>query len=115
MVDTHSAAALLIGTAIVQLLGTISFAPFYAALTESLPKQIRGVAFGTIYAISIAIFGGTTQLVITWLMHVTGSALAPALYSLGSGLFGVVAMAMLAETAPIKLAEGGQPALALAD
>jgi MFS family permease len=115
MVDTHSAAALLIGTAIVQLLGTISFAPFYAALTESLPKQIRGVAFGTIYAISIAIFGGTTQLVITWLMHVTGSALAPALYSLGSGLFGVVAMAMLAETAPIKLAKGGQPALALAD
>ncbi|HEY2034170.1 MAG TPA: MFS transporter [Rhizomicrobium sp.] len=105
MVDTRSATALLAGSAFLQLLGTISFAPFYAALTESLPKQIRGVVFGTIYAISIAIFGGTTQVVITWLMHITGSPLAPALYSLGSGVIGVIAMALMKETAPIKLAQ----------
>lgn len=104
MVDTRSATALLVGTAFLQLLGTISFAPFYAALTESLPKPIRGAVFGTIYAISIATFGGTTQVVITWLMHITGSPLAPALYSLGSGVIGVIAMALLKETAPIKLA-----------
>jgi MFS family permease len=107
MVDTRSATALLVGTAFLQLLGTVSFAPFYAALTESLPKPIRGAVFGTIYAISIATFGGTTQVVITWLMHITGSPLAPALYSLGSGVIGTVAMATMRETAPIKLAPGG--------
>lgn len=113
MVETRSVTALLFGTAFLQLLGTISFAPFYAALTESLPKPIRGVVFGTIYAISIAIFGGTTQVVITWLMHITGSPLAPAVYSLASGVIGTIAMAMMRETAPIKLAQRA-PAAALA-
>lgn len=107
MVDTRSTVALLAGAAFLQLLGTISFAPFYAALTESLPKQIRGVVFGTIYATSIALFGGTTQLVITWLMHLTGSPLVPAVYSLASGVIGTIAMAMMKETAPIKLAQAG--------
>jgi MFS family permease len=117
MVETRSVVALLIGTAFLQLLGTISFAPFYAALTESLPKPIRGVVFGTIYAISIAIFGGTTQVVITWLMHITGSPLAPAVYSLASGVIGTVAMAMMKETAPIKLGAqaSAEAALATAD
>ena len=121
MVDTRSVTALLVGTAFLQLLGTISFAPFYAALTESLPKQIRGVVFGTIYAISIATFGGTTQLVITWLMHITQSPLAPAVYSLASGVIGTIAMAMMRETAPAKLeqlraaARGGAAAAASAD
>jgi MFS family permease len=121
MVDTRSVTALLAGTAFLQLLGTISFAPFYAALTESLPKQIRGVVFGTIYAISIATFGGTTQLVITWLMHITQSPLAPAVYSLASGVIGTIAMAMMRETAPAKLeqlraaARGGAAAAASAD
>ncbi|MBS0274308.1 MAG: MFS transporter [Proteobacteria bacterium] len=116
MVDTRSATALLVGTAFLQLLGTISFAPFYAALTESLPKPIRGVVFGTIYALSIAIFGGTTQVVITWLMHITGSPLAPAVYSLASGVIGTIAMALMRETAPIKLARrASAPALASAE
>lgn len=118
MVDTRSVVALLVGTAFLQLLGTISFAPFYAALTESLPKPIRGVVFGTIYATSIAIFGGTTQVVITWLMHITGSPLAPAVYSLASGVIGTIAMALMAETAPIKRArvlQAGDIALAPAD
>jgi MFS family permease len=114
MVDTRSVVALLVGTAFLQLLGTISFAPFYAALTESLPKPIRGVVFGTIYAISIAIFGGTTQVVITWLMHITGSPLAPAVYSLASGVIGTIAMALMAETAPIKRARGSQVAADIA-
>jgi MFS family permease len=107
IVDTRSTLALLLGSAVLQLLGVISFSPFYAALTESLPKQVRGVVFGTVYAVSIATFGGTTQVVITWLMHITGSNLAPALYSLGSGVFGVAAIAMMKETAPIKLAQAG--------
>ena len=54
-----------------------------AALTESLPRSIRSSAFGTVYSVSIAAFGGTTQLVVTWLIHVSGSAMAPAWYLLG--------------------------------
>jgi len=33
--------------------------------------------FGITYSLAIAAFGGTTQLVVTWLIHVTGSPMAP--------------------------------------
>jgi hypothetical protein len=73
-------------------------------MTEGLPKSIRGGAFATIYAVSIACFGGTAQLIVTWLIHATGSALAPAWYMLLATAVGLVAMMMMHETAPVKLA-----------
>ena len=42
-----------------------------------------------IYATSIALFGGTTQLVITWLIQVTGSPMAPAWYLLAATAVGL--------------------------
>jgi hypothetical protein len=36
--------------------------------------------FATVYAVAIASFGGTAQLVVTWLLHVSGDPLAPAWY-----------------------------------
>ena len=58
------------------LIGSIPYTAFYVALVEGLPKEIRGGAFATIYAVAIAGFGGTAQLIVTWLIHVTGNALA---------------------------------------
>ncbi len=77
---------------------------FYAALCESLPKTIRGAGFGTIYSFSIAAFGGTTQLVITWLIHVTGNPLAPAWYLSGATAIAQIALMLLPESAPARLA-----------
>jgi hypothetical protein len=77
---------------------------FYAAVTETLPKRIRGGAFATIYAVSIAVFGGTTQLVITWLIHVTHSPMAPAWYLVGAVAIGQVARRLILESAPVKTA-----------
>jgi hypothetical protein len=69
---------------------------------EGLPKHIRGGAFATIYAVAIAGFGGTAQLIVTWLIHVTGNALAPAWYLLFATAVGLIAMAMMRETAPAR-------------
>ena len=68
-----------------------------------MPKIIRGGAFATVYAVAIAGFGGTAQLVVTWLIHVTGNALAPAWYMLFATAVGLLAMTMMRETAPAKL------------
>ena len=65
-------------------------------------KNIRGGAFATIYAVAIASFGGTAQLIVTWLIHITGNALAPAWYMLFASTVGLVAMVMMRETAPGK-------------
>ena len=62
--------------------------------------------FATVYAVAIASFGGTAQLVVTWLLHVTGNPLAPAWYLLLAAIVGLVAMSLMPETAPLKRRQG---------
>ena len=103
IVDTRSAFALLGGLGVLSLVGTVPYSAFYVALAEGLPKNIRGGTFATIYALAIATFGGTAQLVVTWLIHATGKALAPAWYMMFASAVGLVAMIMMRETSPSKL------------
>ncbi len=85
-------------------ISSVSSGAFYAALAESLPKRIRGRAFATIYATSISTFGGTTQFVITWLLHLTGNPMAPAWYLLIATAASTVAMYLILESAPAQVA-----------
>src|SRR6201991_95993 len=102
IVETHSAWALLGGFGFLSLVGSLPFSAFYVALVEALPQNIRGGTFATIYAVAIASFGGTAQLVVTWLIHATGNPLAPAWYLLFAGTVGLFAMTLMRETAPVK-------------
>lgn len=101
--EARSAVALLVGIVALSVLSSISTGAFYAAVTETLPKRIRGGAFAMVYAISIAVFGGSTQLVITWLIQVTGSPMAPAWYLVGAGAIGLSARWLIVESAPVKI------------
>jgi MFS family permease len=100
--ESRTVLALTVGTAAIALVGAVGAGAFYAALAESLPKRIRGGAFATVYAVAIATFGGTTQLVITWLIHVTGSTMAPAWYLFGASCLGLIARWLIVESAPAK-------------
>lgn len=101
LVVARSPIALLVGMGFLSLIGSIATGGFYVALAESLPKSIRGGAFATIYALSIAAFGGTCQLVIRWLIHVTGNPMAPAWYLLAATVIGQAAMMLIPESAPL--------------
>lgn len=96
--------ALIVGVTGLSAISALMSGSFYAALAESLPKTIRGSGFGTVYSVSIAAFGGTTQLVVTWLIHVTGSAMAPAWYLMAATSVGQVALILMAESAPARVA-----------
>ena len=102
---TRSEFALIAGGATLTALMSLISGSFYANLAESLPKSIRGSGFGAVYSISIAVFGGTTQLVVTWLIHVSGSALAPAWYWIGAASLGQIALMLMRESAPVRLAK----------
>ncbi|MBR0697476.1 MFS transporter [Bradyrhizobium lablabi] len=102
IVHAPGAPSLLLGFGLLSLIGSLPFTAFYASFTEALPQNIRGGVFATIYAVAIAIFGGTAQLVVTWLLHVSGDPLAPSWYLLLAAIVGVVAMSLLPETAPVK-------------
>ena len=54
--------------------------------------SIRNSVFGIAHSVAIAAFGGTTQLVVTWLIHWAGSAMAPAWYLIGASVVGQIAL-----------------------
>jgi MFS family permease len=86
------------------ILLSVSSVPAIVTITESLPPAIRSGAVALIYAFAISIFGGSTQFVITALIKWTGNPLAPALYWSVALAVGIVAMALVKESAPVKLA-----------
>lgn len=99
----RSVTVLICVTVILNAVFSLHMGSFFAAFVESLPAAIRSGGFGTVYAASVAIFGGTTQLVVTWIIHVTGSAIAPAWYLIGFTLIGQIAYMLYPETAPVRL------------
>jgi MFS family permease len=103
IVRGQSPLALLAGMGFLSLLYNVAAGAFCVALVEGLPKSIRGAAFATIYAVSIAACGGTCQLVLRWLIHVTGNPLAPAWYLLAATAIGQIAMHQIPESAPVRL------------
>ena len=102
IVHAPGALSLLFGFGVLSLIGSLPFTAFYATFTEALPQNIRGGVFATIYAVAIASFGGTAQLVVTWLLHISGNPLAPAWYLLLAAIVGLIAMSLMPETAPVK-------------
>ncbi|MDF9813436.1 glycine betaine/L-proline transporter ProP [Streptomyces sp. SPB162] len=100
------AGMLLLGLSLVCLLGTMS-----AALPALFPTQVRYGSLSVGYNLSTSLFGGTTPLVITGLISLTGSDMMPAYYSMAAALVGVIAVACMKETAQQPLA-GSPPAVA---
>jgi hypothetical protein len=90
--------------AVLRSLGT---APFIAALTEALPARVRSGSLALTYALAVATFGGTAQFMVTWLMAATGSPLAPAWYVMTALGGGLIAMALMHETAPVRATPAG--------
>jgi MFS family permease len=100
VVAAHSALALITGMSALNIAANLGSGALLSALTETLPAQIRGSAFGVVYSTAIATFGGTTQLVVTWLIHVTGSAMAPAFYLTAATAIGQLGFYLIHESAP---------------
>jgi len=73
------------------------------AIPEAMPPAVRSGANATVYAVAIAVFGGTAQFNVAWLIKHTGDPLAPAYYWCAFAVVGVIAMALFPESAPVKV------------
>ncbi|QUD89559.1 MFS transporter [Phenylobacterium montanum] len=105
ILSARTAIALVCVISVMAVLSGLTAGAFYTAFSESLPKRVRGRGFASIYAIAMAAFGGSTQLVVTWLIHVTGSEMAPAWYLTGANLIGFAGLLLIRETAPARIAQ----------
>ena len=95
--ESKDATVLLVVTAAVTLLASMSGAASLVAIPEMMPIALRATGVSLIYAIGATLFGGTTQFIITWLIGIFG-AVAPAYYVVATSIISLVAMFMMPET-----------------
>ena len=101
--DTRTANALLASTAILTLLHILGSSPAVLLFVQALPARVRAGATGTVYALAIAIFGGTTQLLETLLIRWTGNPVAPGWYMMAAVIAALCgALALPAPPARLK-------------
>jgi MHS family proline/betaine transporter-like MFS transporter len=93
-----------IGCAVLGLL-LVTFAGASAATLPALfPTRLRYGALSIAFNLSVSLFGGTTPLVASALVDITGNTLVPAYYLMAAGVVGFVSTLFLRETAgrPLK-------------
>jgi MHS family proline/betaine transporter-like MFS transporter len=78
--------ALLVG------LMALSSTPGLLLILESFPAHARATGLGVVYSVGVTVFGGFAQLIVTWLISVTGSAMAPAWYLMGCQVISLIGL-----------------------
>ncbi|HEY4030838.1 MAG TPA: MFS transporter [Caulobacteraceae bacterium] len=102
VVATRSPAVLWATGAVFTFVNSLYSTNTLVFITERMPAAIRGRSTGLIYAVSISVFGGSTQFIVAGLTALTRSPLAPAWYATGIVALSLVASLFL----PKKASEG---------
>lgn len=92
LTHTGTFAALYTTTAVLTLTSQMACVSVMVAIAGTLPKSVRSGFIATIYAVAVAVFGGSAQFIVKWLIDVTRSPLAPAWYLTGALIVGGLAM-----------------------
>ncbi len=79
-------------------LSSINAAAIIVGIPESLPRAVRSAGLSIVYALSVSIFGGSTNYLVNKLIALTGDKLAPAYYLAAFSLIGTAAAWLLPET-----------------
>ena len=80
----RTASALLTVTTVLTTFHILGSSPAVLLFVQALPARVRAGAIGIVYALAIAIFGGSTQLLETLLIRWTGNPVAPAWYMMAA-------------------------------
>ena len=100
----HTLGALLLMAGLMSALNALG-GVVLVVIPELFPKSVRSAGLSIVYAVAVTVFGGTTQVVVTWLIHATGNPLSPAWYLIGTSAIGVAAILMVAETRDVALVD----------
>jgi MFS family permease len=73
------------------------FGPISTAIAEQFPTGVRSTGLAIAYNFAVMLFGGFAQFIVTWLIRVTGSLLAPAYYVMFGAMVGFIASVFLVE------------------
>lgn len=92
----------------------ILLSTFEATMPSMLPSlfftEVRYVALAITFNISVSLFGGTTPLMMSWLIKITENQMVPAYYIMAACLIGIVTMFFVKDTTGRAL-RGSAPAV----
>ena len=73
----------------------VSYGGLYALLTQAFPKAVRSTGVSIAYALSVTVFGGSTQTVLTWLIATLKDPLVPAWYQIGANVLALIGVLLI--------------------
>jgi MFS family permease len=92
----HPRSGVLLGVAgLLAALNILGAGGYMIALLELFPRGARATALSIAYGIGVAVFGGTTQFVVEWLIDKTHNPAAPAWYAAAASLIAVAGIVSL--------------------
>lgn len=100
---------LFIGLLLVGLVLSVYEGTMPGTLPALFHTNVRYRTIAWTFNISISIFGGTTPLVASWLVHITGNNLAPAFYLMFVSVIGLIVVLTLFKDTSNKSLKGSYP------
>lgn len=104
LLNSGSVVAAVVAHCVLAAIESVYVAAAVTAGVELFATRVRYSGFSIGYNISVAVFGGTTPYVVTWLISETGNGLAPAVYLIVAAVVSVATLLTLQESAGRPLA-----------
>jgi len=105
LVQVKTPAVLLLVTFVLAAPAMIGGAASIVGIAAAFPARIRATGIAVSYSIAVAVFGGSTQFLVTWLVKTLDNPLAPAWYLTVASLITAVAMYYLPDNSGKPLAK----------
>jgi MHS family proline/betaine transporter-like MFS transporter len=98
LISTGQFSLIALAQFIIGLIGSIYNGPYAATMSEMFPTRVRYSALSFDYHVGVAVFGGTTPFIATYLIYVTHYQLSPALYGIAGMVVTLIAYVLAPET-----------------
>jgi len=95
-------ALFLVVIAALMALHAMSGASAIILMPKAFPPNVRTAGMSIAYSFGVALFGGTAQIVFTWIIGATGDKLSWILYVVGMSLIGTVGILLLREPEELR-------------
>lgn len=89
LLATGNVVLIAMGLVFMSILIAITYAPLNAYMVSLFPHQYRYSGFGVAFNMGISLFGGTTPIVMMWLVNTTNNFVSPAWYYMFGAIIGL--------------------------
>ncbi|WP_338598730.1 MFS transporter [Sulfolobus tengchongensis] len=98
LISTGQFPLIVLAQTLIAIVGSFGTGAYAAALTELFPTKVRYTALSFDYHVGVAVFGGTTPFIATYLIYATGYRLAPVFWGIAGMIVTLIAYSLYKET-----------------